>query len=279
MKKFFFNVFLLFTITSAAFCSSQFPVITGWKIKEDTKVYTSEDLWELIDGAAEIFISYYFEDLRIAEYNKKDQVIRVELYRHKTPADAYGMYSSERMPDYSLIKTGSQGYKSEGVLNFLTGNYYIKIMSVGTGTVDESTLTLLAEKVNEQLAQPDYLPSELNLFPQEGKLYLSDNYIAQNYLGYSFFRSAFLTRYNKPTDFQLFIIHLEPDEIQMILQSYFQMIKEDKVQKKGDLFIVKDLFNGIIYLRQVKGYLIGVLDTDNELIATEYIEKVVSKIQ
>ena len=110
-----------------------FPDFSGWKLQEDQRIYTGKDLWELIDGAADIFLSYDFKDLRIAEYSNKEQIIRVELYRQSTPDNAYGIYTAERMPDYPQVSVGSQGYKSQGVLNFLAGNYYVKIMSAGRG--------------------------------------------------------------------------------------------------------------------------------------------------
>src|SRR5512145_3220618 len=77
-----------------------FPDLPGWKKKLVETVYTPGNLWELINGAADIFLSYNFQDLQMAEYENKDEMIRVEIYRHKTGNDTYGIYSAERMPDY-----------------------------------------------------------------------------------------------------------------------------------------------------------------------------------
>lgn len=164
-----------------------FPDFTGWKLQEDPRIYSSKDLWELIDGAADIFLSYDFKDLRIAEYSHNDQIIRVELYRQSNTDNAYGIYTAERMPDYPQVSVGSQGYKSQGVLNFLSGNYYVKIMSAGAVEAEEDAIAQLAGKINEMLAQPVGLPGVLKLFPEEGKEILSDAYIAQNFLGIVFF--------------------------------------------------------------------------------------------
>jgi hypothetical protein len=278
MKKILVTGILVLVSGISVWCSDMFPKISGWKMQEDQKIYNSGDLWALIDGAAEIFLGYNFEDLHIAEYSMKDQIIRVEIYRQKTPVDAYGIYSSERMPDYQLVEIGSQGYKSQGVLNFLTASYYVKVMSIGTTPANESSIAAIAEGVDNQLAQQKSLPVELGLFPKEGMIYLSDNYIAQNFLGYSFFRSAFSARYDKPAVFQLFIIHLTTEEIQKMLQSYFQILKEDKIKQKGDLYVVQDLFNGVLYLEQKDGYLIGVWNTENEKVASEYIANVISNL-
>lgn len=256
-----------------------FPDIPGWKMKVDDRVFNSGDLWEIIDGAADIFLSYYFQDLHIAEYTKKDQVIRVEIYRHKTTEDAYGIYTAERMPDYPQVSIGSQGYKSQGVMNFLAGYYYVKVMSAGVEEADEQSIAIVAGKVEENLAQPKSLPGIISLLPEDGRVYLSDTYIAQNFLGYSFFRNAFTALYEKPADFQLFIIKLPPDEIQKMLDQYIQMMKDEKIQRKEDLIIVSDMFNGTVFLKQKDEYLIGVLNTTNQEAAVKSINMVLTRIQ
>jgi hypothetical protein len=271
-------IFFSLLLNAKAGGSDLFPMFPGWKMKVDQRVYNSGDLWELIDGAADIFLSYYFEDLHIAEYTNKDQIIRVELYRHKTFKDTYGIYTAERMPDYPQVVIGSQGYKSQGVLNFMTGNYYVKVMSAGITEADEKAIASIAGLVDAKLSQPAGLPEEIGLFPEEGKVFLSDNYIAQNFLGYSFFHSAFTARYDKPSEFQLFVIKLSPDEIQKMLAQYIQLMKEEKVQQRNGLYIVNDLFNGTVFLKQKAAYLVGIINTNNEETALNYIDRVISKL-
>jgi hypothetical protein len=271
---------VLFAVMHSAGASNSnlFPQIAGWKMQEEKRVYNAGDLWELINGAADIFLSYYFQDLRIAEYTNKDQIIRVELYRHSSLANTYGIFTAERMPDYPQVQIGSLGYKSQGVLNFMAGNYYVKVMSAGVSEADESIIAQVASKVDAQLAQPEGLPEELKLFPEEGKSLLSDNYIAQNFLGYSFFRSAFSARYGDRGEIQLFIIRLTPEEIQKMLDQYIAVMKEDKVQQKDGFYTIKDLFNGTVFLRQKGNSLIGVLNTEKEDIAWSYINMVANKL-
>jgi hypothetical protein len=273
-----FLIFFSLLLNAQAGESNFFPEVPGWKMKVDQRIYNSGDLWELIDGAADIFLSYYFEELHIAEYTNKDQIIRVELYKHRTTEDTYGIYTAERMPDYPQVSVGSQGYKSQGVLNFMAGNYYVKVMSAGVIEADEKTIAMVAGKVDAKLAQPVGIPEIISLFPEEGKVYLSDNYISQNFLGYSFFNAAFSARYDKPVGFQLFIIKLTPGEIKKMLDQYIQMVKEDKVQQKDGLYVVNDLFNGSVFLKQKDGYLVGVLNTNNEETAASFINKVIGKL-
>jgi hypothetical protein len=256
-----------------------FPDFSGWKLKEDQRIYTDKDLWELIDGAADIFLSYDFKDLRIAEYSKNDQIIRVELYRHSNPDNAFGIYTAERMPDYPQVLVGSQGYKSQGVLNFLAGIYYVKIMSAGAVEAEENAIAQLAGRINEMLAQPVGLPDVLKLFPTEGKEDLSDSYIAQNFLGYSFLHSAFTMKYKTEAEFQVFIIKDTPVELQHMLDEYLKMLKDAKPQMKDNLMIAKDPYNGTLFMEKKGNYLVGVMNTEKESIATDYIQKIILKIQ
>jgi hypothetical protein len=256
-----------------------FPDFTGWKLQEDQRIYSSKDLWELIDGAADIFLSYDFKDLRIAEYSNKDQIIRVELYRQSSTDNAYGIYTAERMPDYPQVSVGSQGYKSQGVLNFLSGNYYVKIMTAGAVEAEEDAIARLAVRINDILAQPVGLPVVLTLFPEEGKEELSDAYIAQNFLGYSFLHSAFTTKYKTEGGFQLFIIKDSVEELQKMLDEYTKMLKDEKPVMKDNLIIAKDPYNGTIFMQKKGEYLVGAMNTDKEAIAADYIQRVIQKIQ
>lgn len=255
-----------------------FPEVSGWKMKAEQRVYNASDLWELINGAADIFLSYYFQDLHIAEYTSKNKIIRVELYRHQTTDDTYGIYTAERMPDYEQVQVGSQGYKSQGVLNFLTGTYYVKVMSAGVEEADESAIALIAEKVNAKLDQPVGLPELSKVFPEEGKVYLSDTYIAQNFLGYSFFRNAFSVKYEKPVQLQLFVIRLTGDEIMKMLDQYIKTMKEEKVIRKEDLYRVEDMFNGPVFLKKKNDYLVGTVNTGDEGAAAGMIDSLIKNL-
>ncbi|MBN1143874.1 MAG: hypothetical protein JXA72_05600 [Bacteroidales bacterium] len=271
-------LFPCFCINAHAEDVKLFPEVSGWKMKVEQRVYNASDLWELINGAADIFLSYYFQDLHIAEYTSKNKIIRVELYRHLTADDTYGIYTAERMPDYPQVQVGSQGYKSQGVLNFLAGNYYVKVMSAGVEEADESAIALIAEKVNTSLAQPVGLPVLSQVFPDEGKVYLSDTYIAQNFMGYSFFHNAFSVKYEKPVQLQLFVIRLTEDETGKMLEQYIKTVKEDKVSQKNDLYRVDDMFNGPVFLKKKDNYLIGTVNTTDESAAAGMIDRLIQNL-
>ena len=177
---------------------SVFPAVAGWTIAPPPgdSVYTRDNLWDIIDGAAELFLSYGFEDLHIGEYTDPAGTdVRVELYRHATRANAFGMYSQERNPSYHFLEIGTQGYAEEGVLNFLCGEYYVKISSHRGGKEGMEAMVLIARSVADHLHQESGWPAALALLPAERRLPNTESYIAENFLGYAVLRSAFTARY------------------------------------------------------------------------------------
>jgi hypothetical protein len=274
--------FILTALFSGAVLFAQegsFPEIKGWELQVDKKVFATDDLWEMIDGAAELYIAYRFQDLRQAIYaGDKEREVKVELYRHDTPLNTYGIYTAERMPDYSFIEMGVQGYTGEDILNFFTGCYYVKISSYGRNDVDEETLKAIAGEVSHHLNQTGSWPAEVGLFPAEGKMAMTDGYVASNFMGYSFFRSAFTAQYSAGGEFTLFIMHGKEGEAETMLNSYLEMVKEDSIAKKDSMYVVGDPYNGKVVLSKKGDYLVGAMNAVDVATSVEYTRKTTENI-
>jgi hypothetical protein len=63
-----------------------------------------------------------------------------------------------------------------------------------------------------------------------------------------------------------------------MLGQYLVMMKEDKVNQEEGLYIVNDLFNGKVFLKQSNGYLVGVINTNDEGTARDKINQVIAKL-
>ena len=177
---------------------SRFPAVPGWTLAPPPgeSVYTPDNLWDCIDGGAELFLSYGFVDLHIGEYTDAAGTdVRVELYRLSSGTNAFGIYSQERNPGYQFIDIGTQGYVEEKVLNFLSGVYYVKMSSHRQGKTGIDAMEAIGRRVADALHQERGWPLALALLPAEKRLANTESYSAENYLGYADFRSAFSARY------------------------------------------------------------------------------------
>jgi hypothetical protein len=239
--------------------SEPFPAIDGWKMVKEETVYTPDNLWDVIDGAAELYLSYGFVDLNIAGYQKPGVAdIRVELYRHTSSPDAFGIYSQERNPEYRFIDIGAEGYAEEGVLNFLCGIYYVKISTHQKGEAVRTATLLIGREVERHLKQTREWPSPLALFPPAGKETRSESYIAVNFLGYAFLHSAYTARYSKPAPFSLFIIELEsPQQAEQMLKKYLEGMHQKAAPPSGEIVLISDPNNGPVTVLLKDRYLCG----------------------
>jgi hypothetical protein len=253
-----------------------FPKIKGWKLIIEETLYNASTLWEYINGAAEIYLAYDFQNLYLAKYtNKNGQEIRIEIYEHSSPVNAFGIYTAERMSDYNFVNIGVQGYAEPGLLNFYTGKYYIKLISSGAQIGDKVALMSIATEIDKAFGFTKNWPKITYCFPAEGKIPNTENFIAKNFLGYSFFHSAFTAEYDSDEKFQIFIIELiNETEVMNMLNSYIGILNEDKIEQENDFYKIEDFFNGTIFLRIQSNYIMGVTNTANRVLAKQFLTKI-----
>ena len=241
------------------------PSIPGWALAADSTVYTPDNLWNIIDGAADAYLLYGFVDLHIGEYVNADSVgVRAELYKHSSSANAFGIYSQERKPEYGFIDMGTEGYAEDGVLNFLCGTYYVKLTSHTMGAKGLAALHTVAERLVTVLHQQKGFPPQLFLLPAEGKIKRSESYIADSYLGYSFFRSAYVAQYDSGGRTQLFIMEYDsPAAAQKALKRYLETLGTQNKQIADGMFTLADPNNGTVGMLLRGQYLCGVVNCEN----------------
>jgi hypothetical protein len=257
--------FLLPMVGFSNQAEDMFPKMSGWEVNVGDKVYTPDNLWDIINGAADAYLSYDFQKLYTAEYiNSQDKQLKVYIFEHSTPTNTFGIYSQERSRDYEFVRTGAQGFKSGEAYYFITGPYYIQISSSDKGLQD--SMQKLAEQMDEKLGDQDRLPGELAFFPEKGKVPYSEKYIAGNFLGYSYLHSAFIADYNKGEEsFQVFLISPKStQETDQILSEYLDFVEYPKGERDKNKFDIEDPYNGSILLYRKGKYICGVMGTDKD---------------
>jgi hypothetical protein len=236
-----------------------FPQIEGWQLSQDGTVYNPNNLFDVIDGAADLFLEYDFQDLHIGRYAKDDLEVKAELYKHGSAVDAFGIYSQERFPDYHFIDLGLQGYIEKGSLNFLSGMYYVKISTIQEGPAAQDAMLLVAKAIEKHLQQEEVWPAMLAFFPAEKKKAYSEQYIAKNFLGYSSLNRTFVASYDNGTSYKVFVIRFRTqDEATKALDSFIQTLpKSATKQEKAGKLEIRDPNNGLVEVVVSGYYLFG----------------------
>jgi hypothetical protein len=251
----------------------KFPEVAGWKQLGEIQTFTPKTLYEYINGAADLYIMYEFQELKVAEYRSdKKASVNVEVYRHQTPTYAFGIYSQERLPKANFINAGAQGYIEEEILNFIAGPYYVKITGYKIESGGQEVLFSFAKKVLENLEGKETLPTLLSSFPQDGKVKNSEKFIAKNFLGYSFLHSAFIADYDlSGGKFKLFIIENDSKECQNIIQKYLEQTGRTEKRVEEGRYLISDHHHGEIDLYWQGRYIWGTLSLTNPDLRLKYL--------
>jgi hypothetical protein len=258
-----------------------FPAMTGWKQSSEVLVYSPEKLFDYINGGADLYLKYDFQELRVAEYQGENEAsIMVEVYRHKTPTDAFGIYSQERLSNANYLPIGAQGYQEEGVFNFVAAQYYVKISSANMEGKDEKVLQELARKIAGNLGASGGLPVLLSAFPEEGKRKNSERYIAQNFLGYGFLRGGYTADYDLAgKKWKLFIIAAQvPGDCRSMLAQYWKKIGQEKTDLGEGPYTIPDPYHGKIDLTWKGKYIWGTLGLDDSKLGTDYLNRLEKRL-
>ncbi len=252
-----------------------FPEMAAWKRSAEIQTFLPKTLYEYIDGAADLYLAYDFQELKVAEYlNDRKASVTLELYRHESPNDAFGIYSQERFPDANYLNIGAEGYIDKNILNFVAGSHYVKITSYHTGAEHPEVLQAFGKKIAENLGEKGGLPSVLSSFPMAGKISHSEKFIRRNFLGYSFLGSAFTTDYNlSGKQFKLFLMDFgDRNECRNVVQKYPQQIGRPNNEVTEGRYTLTDPHHGVVDLYWKGTHISGVLDLAEPELRSKYLK-------
>ncbi|RHU23655.1 hypothetical protein DXD68_18450 [Parabacteroides sp. TM07-1AC] len=243
------------------------PSVDGWTISGEIEVFNPDNLFDRINGAAPLFLENNFREMTSMEYKKGTDYITIQAYRHATPEDAFGMYSSERSSDLEFLPVGGEAQGDKTNLYFFAGNMYLKMWSNASGDVSKE-LQAIGQALAGKIDAGAGYPAVIRLFPEQGKVPYSAAYITSNYIGHEFLRAVYTMKYEKGGQaFQLFVLDGgSPDGVKSVLTQYMAFTKQQDELKEGGL-LIKDRYNGDIPVLWKGRYLVGFYNENGDTIA------------
>lgn len=126
-----------------------------WKADGPPQEFQGEDLYLYIDGGAEIYREYGFEEVLVQEYrNGEGKGLSLEIFQMTGPESAYGMYTFKRSPRGASIEIGAEGRLEDYYLNFWKGNFLATITGQDESPETTRGLLELARAVAGRLQGP-----------------------------------------------------------------------------------------------------------------------------
>ena len=191
--RFFFSIFILSlwpALAAAAENSTLLPesgAVAGrvWR-ETQPRAFRPENLWNYIDGGADLFLAYGFMNLTGADYIRAGadtKPITVDIYDMEKPLQAFGIFAAERAGAWKAANIGAQGYVGGPLIAFWKDRYYVKV-AVLDGDMEAGRK--LAEAVAERISGKAALPAELARLPAQKRIADSERYVKKGALGHKF---------------------------------------------------------------------------------------------
>ena len=245
---------------------ARLPQVAGWAIDETVELFDPDNLYDRINGAAPGFILFNFQELTVFVYHQNGvgdnrPYITIQVYRHATREDAFGIYASERPSESNFITVGAEGYQEGSMLNFFADALYVKIESPSTDDEVVKTIQKIAQEFSRKINLQPVFPVQLQMFPEKNKISRSELYIPSGFLGHEFLNKAFVATYQiAGKKYQLFVMDAgSAEQAKATLTQYLQFTKQNMKLREGRLTI-KDRFNGDLECQWAGQYILGIVN-------------------
>ncbi|MDX1778952.1 MAG: DUF6599 family protein, partial [Thermodesulfobacteriota bacterium] len=168
-----------------------------WKL-ESKHSYTPDDLYNYINGAADLFISYGFVELGGAHYSYGTDgqgTVVVDIYGMGKKLNAFGVFQSKRDPEVPLLDIGAGAIGNETYIFFYKDRFYVEIQAFSPDGQKSSAALTMAREVAGRIRGDASLPAELGYLPEADQVMGSVLYITGGILGHGFLDKGLLCDY------------------------------------------------------------------------------------
>jgi hypothetical protein len=198
--------------------------INGWSKMETDQVFNRENLYDYINGGAELYLSYGFQSLLNRTYQQPDQPdIILDIFDMSSSQNAFGVFSHSREKMEQEFGQGSQ--YTAGSLLFWKDRYFISIMASPETSKSKQTVEELAGIIDSHIEKEGPLPALLNMLPRDSLIEESVRYFKhyiwlnsyyfiadQNILHIDEHTEAVLAKYQEKNGKSLLLLVQYPDD-------------------------------------------------------------------
>ncbi len=168
----------------------------GWGRAGALQRFGPGNLWEYINGGAEQYLAFGFQDLQSARFTRDGGLTAVvDVYRLAGPLQAFGIYAHESNPTRTPLAIGVEGRAGRDAVEFWAASSYVKLTVAPPVPAALAALTDLARAVAAALGDAGGRPPELALLPAAGLVKGSIRLVPEDALGQAAFTGALEAKY------------------------------------------------------------------------------------
>jgi hypothetical protein len=140
--------------------------LLGWKTEKSILLRNSSDLYNYMDGGAELYLSYGFTEAISRTFTiTGQQEVLVELFDLTEARNAFGVFTQTR--EEQIEKFGQGTYAITGAVFFWKGRYYVSVSSWEPTPESITFINSLAAFIDENITETGEIPDLVNVLPQE----------------------------------------------------------------------------------------------------------------
>lgn len=164
----------------------------GWTRQGEPRAFTTENLYEYMDGNSEGYFLYGFQSMHGVTCVRGETTLVIDISEFGDADSAYGMFCANRDPRLPMAKIGMGGQIVPRRATFTKGPYYVEIAANPEGDYSEllREWSLALEKTVAGATDP---PAALGWFPAEGQQSL--RLVPESVLGIRLLRRGYVAEY------------------------------------------------------------------------------------
>ena len=257
------KIFLLAVFAVVLSCQGTAPgflEIEGWVPQGEPSTYEAFNLWELINGAADLFLSYGFETVTVQNFSAGEVTASIAVYDMGRPLNAFGIYRTEAPPDAAALPVGTEAVVSPPYqCLLLKDRYYVKV-ETSEGEIDQATGESLVTAIAGALPGEAVLPPEFAVLPLDGMVTGSSRYTRESVYGLAELDECVHATYSDAAgvEYQVFVT-LAPDAWESLASRWQQTELADK-----PVLFREVPYSGLVGVIRSNDLIIGVANAADE---------------
>jgi hypothetical protein len=190
--KFVLPLVLLFGSAAGAQEYLNCQLVPGWEQSGTKREYTSDNLYEYMDGNAESYLLYGFVRMQGITCVSGQKKFVIDVSEMEDSDLAYGMFASNRDPNQAIANIAMGGQVQPRRASFAKGKYYVEIAASPEGD-HTAALQAFAAKMEALLEGRSTPPEALDWFPKEDLT--SVRLIPESVLGLRQLKRGYVAKY------------------------------------------------------------------------------------
>jgi hypothetical protein len=228
-------------------------LVPGWRQDGPARHYTSDNLFEYMDGNAESYLLYGFQQMRGVTCKSGDNTFIIDISEMADADAAYGIFSANRDPARPIEKIGMGGQIMPRRGVFAKGPYYVEI-AANPDRDHTPALTAFVTAMEKRIEGRSTPPDALSWFSPDHLV--SARLIPESVLGIRPLRRGYVAQYDQGKAF--LVLETSPESAAAVMAKLRQRYPEFHPAQVADEAIeIQDKYLGAVCFFRKGKYLGG----------------------